>query len=67
MEAKEHLPFVAAMLATAVGFVAWRYRRQFLLDRRLRAVGTSFLAIAFVIVAYVSLLGVLINKVAPLE
>jgi hypothetical protein len=67
METKEHLPFIAAMLATAVGFVAWRYRRQLLDDTRLRRMGTGLLAICFGIVAYVSLLGVFVNKVAPLE
>jgi hypothetical protein len=67
METKEHLPFIAAMLATSVAFVAWRYRGRFLEDRRLRSLGASFLTIAFLIVAYVSLLGVFVNKVAPLE
>jgi hypothetical protein len=67
METKEHLPFVAGMLATAVAFVAWRYRRRFLDDPALRRPATAFLAICFAIVAYVSLLGVFINKVAPLE
>jgi hypothetical protein len=67
METKEHLPFIAAMLASAVAFVAWRYRHRFLADRQLRGLGTTFLAICFAIVAYVSLLGVFINKVAPLQ
>jgi hypothetical protein len=67
METKEHLPFIAAMLATAVAFVAWRYRERFLDERWLRALGVTFLATCFVIVAYVSLLGVFINKVAPVE
>lgn len=67
METKEHLPFIAAILATAVTFVAWRYGRRFLDDRQLRKVGTFFLAICFAIVSYISLLGVFINKVAPLE
>jgi hypothetical protein len=67
METKEHLPFIAGMLATAVAFVAWRYRHRFLEERSIRRVGTTFLAICFGIVAYVSLLGVFVNKVAPLE
>jgi hypothetical protein len=67
METKEHLPFIAAILATAVAFVAWRYRRRFLEDRQLRRIATGFLAMCFLIVSYVSLLGVFINKVAPLE
>ena len=67
METKEHLPFVAGILATAVAFVAWRYRRRFLEERAMRRVGAGLLAACFAIVAYVSLLGVFINKVAPLE
>lgn len=67
METKEHLPFVASMLVTAVAFVAWRYRSRFLDDARLRRIGAGMLATAFGIVAYISLLGVFINKVAPLE
>jgi hypothetical protein len=67
METKEHLPLIAAMLATATAFVAWRYRRRFLEDRQLRGVGAFFLGACFTIVAYVSLLGVFVNKVAPLE
>lgn len=67
METKEHLPFIAAILATAVAFVAWRYRERFLEDRALRRAGGVLLAACFVLVAYVSLLGVFINKVAPVE
>jgi hypothetical protein len=67
METKEHLPFIAAMLATAVAFVAWRYRWRFIHDRWLRRLGAGFLGVCLAIVAYVSLLGVFINKVAPLE
>lgn len=67
METKEHLPFIACMLATAVAYVAWRYRRGFVTDAALRRGGSVMLAVTFVLVAYVSLLGVFINKVAPLE
>jgi hypothetical protein len=67
METKEHLPWIAAMLATAVAFAAWRHRPTLLEDVVLRRFATWLLAICFVIVAYVSLLGVFINKVAPLQ
>jgi hypothetical protein len=66
METKEHLPWIAVMLATAVAFVVWRSRARLFSDRPLRRVSMILLAICFVIVAYVSLLGVFINKVAPL-
>jgi hypothetical protein len=67
METKEHLPFAAAMLATAVGFVLWRYGRRALDDAHIRRYASLLLMICFAIVAYISLLGVLVNKVAPLE
>jgi hypothetical protein len=67
METKEHLPFIAVMLATSVAFVAWRHRERLLEDESLRRMGAVLLAICFAIVAYVSLLGVFVNKVAPLE
>jgi hypothetical protein len=67
METKEHLPWIAAMLATAVAFAAWRHRPRLLRDGAMRGIATALLGIGFVIVTYVSLLGVFVNKVAPLE
>lgn len=67
METKEHVPWIAAMLATAVAFVSARYKIRMLSDARLNAFATWFLAIALILVAYVALLGVFINKVAPLH
>lgn len=67
MEIKEHVPWIAAMLATAVAFATVRYRSNMLKDRQLRGMVTSMLAICFVLVAAVALLGTFINKVAPLE
>ncbi|HJR43644.1 MAG TPA: hypothetical protein VJ812_16230 [Gemmatimonadaceae bacterium] len=67
MEIKEHVPWLAVMLATAVAFVALRYRSRLLSDARLNRMATTLLAICFALVAAVALLGVLINKVAPLE
>ncbi len=67
METKEHLPFIAAMLATAIAFVAWRHGRQLLADGGVRRIGVTLLVTCFGIVSYVSLLGVFVNKLAPLE
>lgn len=67
METKEHLPWTVAMLATAVAFVAWRYRGQLLMDAPMRRIGGLLLAICFGAVGYISLLGVFVNKVAPLH
>jgi hypothetical protein len=67
MESKEHMPWIASMLATAVAFVAVRYRSGLLGSARLRNMTFGLLAISFALVAFVSLLGVFVNKVAPLQ
>ena len=67
MEIKEHVPWIAAMLATAVAYVSVRYRSKLLTDSQLCRMATTVLGICFVLVAFVSMLGVFINKVAPLE
>ena len=67
MEIKEHVPWIAAMLATAVAFVGMRYRSQLLRDASLRRMTTTLVAICLTLVAAVAILGVFINKVAPLE
>jgi hypothetical protein len=55
------------MLSTAVAFISVRYRSQLLSDAQLNRMATALLAICFVLVSFVAILGVLINKVAPLE
>lgn len=67
MESKEHMPWIASMLATAVAFVAVRYRSSAVRNPSLRSISFTLLGIAFALVAFVSLLGVFINKVAPLQ
>jgi hypothetical protein len=67
MEVKEHVPWIAAMMATAVAFVAVRYRSTLLADTRLRNMVLVFLTICFALVSFAGLLGVFINKVAPLD
>ena len=66
MESKEHMPWIASMLATAVAFVAIRHRATVLTDASLRTTATRLLAICFVLVASAALLGIFVNKVAPL-
>lgn len=67
MEIKEHMPWIASMLTTAVAFIAVRYPGTVLRHRPLRKMVLTLLAIAFVLVAGISLLGVFVNKVAPLD
>lgn len=67
MESKEHMPWIAAMLATAVAFVAVHRRSMLLADPRLRSMSMTLLAICFALVSFTALLGTFVNKVAPLE
>jgi len=67
MESKEHAPWIASMLATAVAFVSVRYPSKLLRDAPLRNMATVLLAICFALVAFVALMGMLVNKVAPLQ
>lgn len=67
MEIKEHAPWIAAMLATAVASVSLRYRSKVLTDPSLWTMTTTLLAICFGLVAFASVMGVFVNKVAPLQ
>jgi hypothetical protein len=67
MESKEHMPWIASMLATAVAFVSMRHRPLLSTDGPLRMMIGVLLTVCFVLVAFVSILGVFINKVAPLD
>lgn len=67
METKEHVPWIAAMLATAAAVVAVRNRPRLLATGRVRWIVTGLTAAGFLLVAYASLLGVFVNKVAPLD
>lgn len=67
MEVKEHMPWIAAMLATAAAALARRHGGGAMLaDAGLRRMAGALLGTAFVLVAGAALLGVFINKVAPL-
>ncbi len=66
METKEHMPWIAAMLSTVVAFIGVRYRTQLLIDAQLNRMASTLLAICLVLVSFVAILGVFVNKVAPL-
>ncbi|MFN2316048.1 MAG: hypothetical protein ABR551_07405 [Gemmatimonadales bacterium] len=66
MEIKEHMPWIAAMLATAAAVVGRRHRATLLADAGLRRLTGALLAVSLLLVAGVALLGTFINKVAPL-
>lgn len=66
MEIKEHVPWIAAMLATAAAVIGRRHRTTLLADDALRRTTGVMLGVVTVLVAGVALLGVFVNKVAPL-
>jgi hypothetical protein len=55
------------MLATAVAAIGARYRTRLPADPIVLRWLTALTAVGFAIVAFVALLGVFVNKVAPLE
>jgi hypothetical protein len=67
MESKEHMPWIASMLTTAVAFVGVRYRSRVLQSSSLRGLSMALLGISFALVAFIALMGVFVNKVAPLD
>ena len=67
MEIKEHVPWIAAMLGTAVAYVAMRYKALLLSDRGINRMATVAVTICLALAACAALLGTFVNKVAPLE
>lgn len=67
MEIKENVPWITVMLATTVAFVSVRYRSRLLRDATLRRTTIMLTTICLALVAVMSVLGMFINKVAPLE
>jgi hypothetical protein len=67
MEIKEHVPWIAAMLATAVAFVVMRFGGDLTRDPSVRRAVLGWLAISLALVSAVALLGVFVNKVAPVQ
>ena len=67
MESKEHMPWIASILATAVAFVSVRYRSTLLRDAQLRNMAVILLAVCFALVSFVGLMGIFVDKGAPLQ
>jgi hypothetical protein len=67
MEIKEHVPWIAAMLATAGAFVVWQDPVRALRDRAMFRSTFALVAISFALASWTGLLGILVNKVAPLQ
>jgi len=67
MEWKEHLAWLAPILATAVAGVVTRYRAQIATDVQVRRALLVLYGLAFFAAAWAGLLGALINKAAPIR
>jgi hypothetical protein len=67
MEWKEHIAWIAPILATAVAFIVIYYGPRLVADRKLRNVTLALFVIAFGAAAVAGLLGAFLNKVAPLR
>lgn len=67
MESKEHMPWIAAMLATTVAFLCTRCRGLLLADPSLRRMALALLSVCFGLTAFAGLMGILVDKAAPLQ
>jgi hypothetical protein len=67
MEIKEHVPWIAAMLAAAAAFVVTHSPIRALRDRSTYRATVTLVAISLVLASWVGLLGVFVNKVAPVQ
>jgi hypothetical protein len=66
LEFKEHAGWIAAILMTGVAFIINRYHTALLAKPRLFDMTTAFVLASFGLTAIVGLLGVFVNKVAPI-
>ena len=67
MEIKEHIPWMVAMITTGVAYVAARARERLWRDVDLHATVMVLVGLCLALVSIASLLGVFVNKVAPVQ
>jgi hypothetical protein len=65
MEWKEHVAWLAPILATAVAFVVWRYGTRLAEMPKVRQALMTLFTLAFLAAAAAGAFGAFINKVAP--
>lgn len=65
MEWKEHVGWLAPILATAVAFVIFRYGRQLAQEPKIRQALMTLLVIGVCSASVAGVVGVFLNKVAP--
>jgi hypothetical protein len=66
MEWKEHVAWIAPILATAVAFIVLYYGNQLIVDSRLRYITMGLFVLAFATAGIAGLLGAFITKAAPI-
>src|SRR4030042_2658501 len=67
MEGKEHVAWLAAILATAVAFMVTRYGARLAKDDQVRRAVIVLFSLAFFCAAAAGLFGAFINKAAPIH
>jgi hypothetical protein len=67
MEWKEHIAWIAPILATAVVFIVWRYGDALSSNPRIRRISMLVLTLAFFAAGVAGLFGGLITKAAPVK
>lgn len=67
MEWKEHIGWVAPILATAVAFLVTYYGAQLAHEDKIRRAAMILFAVAFGAAAIAGVLGAFLNKVAPIQ
>lgn len=67
MEWKEHVAWLAPILATAVAYVICRYGAKLADEGKIRGAMLTLLTISFATAAVAGLLGAFINKAAPIH
>ncbi|HLF79515.1 MAG TPA: hypothetical protein VJB57_18695 [Dehalococcoidia bacterium] len=67
MEWKEHIAWIAPILATAVAFIVLYYGNQLIVDKRLRNVTMALFILAFATAGVAGLMGAFITKAAPIQ
>lgn len=66
MEWKEHVAWLAPMIATSIAFIVWHYRSYLMQNDFLRKAVLWFFVLAFSAAAIAGALGAFITKAAPL-
>jgi hypothetical protein len=67
MEWKEHVAWLAPILATAVAYMVTRYGARLAKDEQVRRAVIVLFSVAFFCAAVAGLFGALINKAAPVH